>query len=430
MTARVITSGLAVVLYSYLRSGVHQPLADLIFIAALILSNIPSGERLPSTDAGVLINMTAGFILALLLALVSNMYGGLVVGFLEEMGVRVSIDLSFLLPLAYTVSLPLALAMISLLRKLPLYTACLVILLKDDDKWRVLTGGSKEKYLQFSRLRTFRAILEGSERERWSKSTNLVIQMYFKAYPLADRVPWALMEPADGGRGTVYVGFDVSRRFMPAGPLETLRERVEVAVRAAICDPRGTVVRMKTIKGARGEVLGYHLTKGLLENVVDESKAVLGSEPKRLVLMKDGRVGRAERELVKEGIGEFSSSTGIQVELYSVEKRIVERIYKGVGSPTPGTYVKLSDGSLLLVSSLPPGGHPQPLRITRILAAPEGSGPRIEEFAREFFHLSHLHWQSMFSKIKTALPLKVVQEIGEFATKGVDIPGVVGYLPL
>ncbi len=128
MTARVITSGLAVVLYSYLRPGVYQPLADLIFIAALILSNIPSGERLPGTDAGVLINMTAGFILALLLALVGRMYGGLVVGFLEEMGVRVSIDLSFLLPLAYAVSLPLALAMIPLLRKLPLYTACLVIL--------------------------------------------------------------------------------------------------------------------------------------------------------------------------------------------------------------------------------------------------------------------------------------------------------------
>ena len=125
----MITSVMALALYSYLRPGVQmQPLADLIFIIALIFSNIPSGERLPSTEAGVLVNMAAGFALALVTFLLIHTVGHLVARFYAEMGMEVSIDLSFILPLVYTVSLPLASAMIPLLRKLPLYTALLIAL--------------------------------------------------------------------------------------------------------------------------------------------------------------------------------------------------------------------------------------------------------------------------------------------------------------
>jgi hypothetical protein len=48
--------------------------------------------------------------------------------------------------------------------------------------------------------------------------------------------------------------------------------------------------------------------------------------------------------------------------------------------------------------------------------------PRVEELAREYYHLTFLDWVSFYSKSKFALPQRITQKTGEYLSYQVRVP--------
>jgi len=321
---------------------------------------------------------------------------------------------------------------------------------KGEQKFEFIKGVSertsrdKVKSYQFLLVETARKIIGGKK----SIAYNLASQIYFKASPGEKRTLWILLNPAGEVGNTVYAAYDVSREITREYDEETrrvIREKKEAAARAAICDCFGFTIKMKSKISPTGEILTSETIKDLILGLEEDARKALkqfGHELKRFVLFKDGEVHLNERVIVRRTVSEIREATpDVDLELYSVIKRSIKRIYIGEKNPPPGFYVIFADdkSGLIVSSDLSyqrdkTSGEERlsasTLLIKKEVVIPQNKFVPIKQILQEFFDLTRLHWQSLKFKMKTCLPLKLVQEIGQYSRREIIIPEDISYIPL
>ena len=288
--------------------------------------------------------------------------------------------------------------------------------------------------------------------------TNLVPQIYLKLFGRHSAV-WLCNKPADGyvypfNSGiTAYACFDVSRRR---------KLKSQVSVFTAVTDGYGRFIAYDTVP-AGGENLTHLAFEKLLESIArickEYSETFAVKEPglkfnlQRIVLYKDGQVDRSEAQIMKEVFEKGIPEEGIQplpqhfvgrrdlpqklaVDVVSVNKSSIRRMFVNDGSswsnPKRGQCVVERGGnSALLFSSQAirrqgeDANTVKPLQIELVhhfTFNSELPTPRVEELAREYYHLTFLDWVSFYSKSKFALPQRITQKTGEYLSYQVRVP--------
>jgi len=326
--------------------------------------------------------------------------------------------------------------------------AIIVLPYKGEQKFDFIKGSGTvqgaEKYFQFVLKDTMERVVKGDR----FLTHNVATQMYFKALvPGANEAVWILSRPAGGVGNTIYSAYDVSREVTREYDVKTKRvlvERTEAAARAAICDCFGLTVRLRSKVSPVGEALSRETIKDILLGLEKDAKKSLnlfGQDLKRIVMFKDGEMRINERRIIEQAVEEVRDFMGrFSFEGYSVVKGSIERIYgPNNGNPPPGFYVLLPDSQALLVSSDLSiqkdrvSGEDRllanPLLIRRETVIPE-NGVDLKTLLQEFFDLTRLHWQSLYFHTKTCLPLKLVQEIGQYSRREILFPQDIPYPPL
>lgn len=326
--------------------------------------------------------------------------------------------------------------------------AIVVLPFRGGQKYEFVKGASSfeegERYFQFVLRETVERAINGDR----FLTNNIVTQLYFKALdPTRNEALWILSKPAGGVGNTVYVAYDVSREVNREYDPKTKRvlvERTEAAARAAICDCFGLSVRMKSKVSPVGEALTRETIKDIiigLEKEARESLRHFGHDLKRIVMFKDGEIRINERRIIEQAVEEIREVLPeLRFEAYSVVKGGIERVY-GPGSTNPpaGFLVKLTESEALLISSDLSRQRDKVTGEERLLADPllirreievPGDGSNFDALLQEFFDLSRLHWQSLYAHTKTCLPLKLVQEIGEYSRREIVFPQDIAYPPL
>lgn len=192
-----------------------------------------------------------------------------------------------------------------------------------------------------------------------------------------------------------------------------------------------------------GEALTQETIKDLVFDLTiagEESLKRFNEPLKRLVFFKDGEIKYNERTIIEKGATEICNIQNIVVETLSVVKRSIERVYAdNDGNPPVGFYVIFDDKSGLLFSSdvsylKDKFSGEERMPVSPLFISYESIVPNsnfsIKSVLKEFFDLTRLHWNSIYFKMKTSLPLKLVQEIGEYSRREIIIPEDLSYLPL
>jgi hypothetical protein len=307
----------------------------------------------------------------------------------------------------------------------------------------VISDNTKAKIFQFLLKDTVKAIIDGQKH----KSYNIATQIYFKTLSAGKKEAlWILLDPAGGVGNTVYSAYDVSRqvnREYDEKTKKVIKERIEAAARASICDCFGLTIRMKSKISPVGEALTTDTVKDIvlsLENDAREALKYFNQDLRRFVLFKDGEIHSNERRIIEKGIEEIRELLpDVSFEAYSVVKSGIERIFSPNGNAPTGFYVELDNTKAILVSSDLSAQKDRmtgeerllaiPLTIRREVAIPDQNVP-LKQILHEFYDLIRLHWQSISFKTKTCLPLKLVQEIGEYSRREIIIPQDIAYPPL
>jgi len=330
-------------------------------------------------------------------------------------------------------------------------TVAVVILpYRGDQKFDFIKGSSikktkVKKRFQFLLTKTVDRILEKADRGTLS---NLALHLYFKSLdPDEGGAPWILMKPAGGVGSSAYAAYDVSRDVKREYDPQTghvIKERREAAARAAICDCYGFTIKMRSKISPVGEALTKDTIRDLILDMTAAGRDSLKkfNEPlKRLVLFKDGEIRFNEKAIIQKGINEVMEvEKSLAFEALSVVKSSIERVYTVDGkNPKPGFYVLLDENTGLLYSSdvshlVDKFTHEErmpaaPLLLRHEIMAPEGE-IQLKRVLSEFYDLTRLHWSSIYFKMKTCLPLKLVQEIGNYSRREIIIPEDLSYLPL
>jgi len=334
------------------------------------------------------------------------------------------------------------------LNKIPEPKICLVLLPKrGEHKFEFIKGakerGVRDRFYQFMRISTAKKIIEGKR----GYAENTVSQIYVKAGPGKDKALWILLEPAGKIGNTIYAAYDVSRdvkREYDEITKRVIKEKREAAARAAICDCFGLTVRQRSKISPTGEILTGETIKDLVLGLEKDGREGLkrfGHSLKRFVLFKDGEIHTNEKLIAEKAIKEIKEELkDVKFELYSVIKGGIERVYADDGNPPPGFYVIFDDNSGLIISSDLSYQRDKvtgeerlladPLLIRREVTIPSDNVPSIKQILHEFFDLTRLHWQSIIFKMKTCLPLKLVQEIGQYSRREIIIPEDISYLTI
>jgi hypothetical protein len=247
-----------------------------------------------------------------------------------------------------------------------------------------------------------------------------------------------------------YLGNEVVRRLMEKGnetvndePKVNDRNEKEAAARAALCDCYGLTIRMRSKISPVGEALTRETVTSLLFDLISDGKESLkrfNEDLRRLVLFKDGEVRINERTIIEKSFEEIKQvAPEVSFEVFSVIKGVIERVYTDEGNSPLGFYVIFDDRSALLFSSdftfqrdklsgeerVPVS----PLLLRYELAIPSKKFS-VAVILKEFFDLSRLHWNSIYFKTKTSLPMQLVQKIGDYSRREIVIPQDISYLPL
>jgi len=328
--------------------------------------------------------------------------------------------------------------------------AVVVLPYRGDQKFDFIKGSSLKKTkvkkrFQFVLTRTVSKVLERADRGILS---NLALHLYFKSLdPDEGGAPWILMKPAGGVGSTAYAAYDVSRdikREYDSQTGQVIKERREAAARAAICDCYGFTIRMRSKISPVGEALTRDTIRDLILDMIATGRDSLKKfdEPlQRLLLFKDGEIRFNEKALIEKGVNEVTEvEKSLVFEALSVVKSSIERVYTTEGgNPKPGFYVIVDEKTGLLYSSDVSHLTDKFTGEERMPAAPllirhEARSPwkniDLNTIMHEFFDLTILHWSSLHFKTKTCLPLKLVQEIGDYSRREIIIPEDLSYLPL
>jgi hypothetical protein len=300
------------------------------------------------------------------------------------------------------------------------------------------------KNFQFITINTVQRIITKSDR---GIAYNMALHLYLKAMDLnKGEAPWILLKPAGNVGGTAYAAYDVSREISRDYDPRTRRvivERKEAAARAALCDCYGLTIRMRSKISPVGEALTRETVTSLLFDLISDGKESLkrfNEDLRRLVLFKDGEVRINERTIIEKSFEEIRQVTPeVSFEVFSVIKGVIERVYTDEGNPPVGFYVIFDERSALLFSSDVSfqrdklSGEERvpvsPLLLRYELAIPNKMFS-VAVILKEFFDLSRLHWNSIYFKTKTSLPLQLVQKIGDYSRREIVIPQDISYLPV
>jgi hypothetical protein len=289
-------------------------------------------------------------------------------------------------------------------------------------------------------------------------SSNLAPQIYLKLYGrhaavwLCDKAADSHVYPFNSGI-TAYACFDVSRRK---------KLKSQVSVFTAVTDGYGRFIAYDTVP-AGGENLTPLAFAKLIENISrickQYSDIFSAREPQlkfnlqRIVLYKDGQVDRREAEMMKDVFEKGIPEEGIQplaqhyngrrdlpqslaIDILGVNKSSIKRLFIRSGStwmnPKRGLcIIERGSKSALLVSSQAQKKQGvefstvKPLQIEHIHHFTINSSlqsPKIEDLAREYYHLTFLDWVSFYQRSKFALPQRITQKTGEYLSHFVNVP--------
>lgn len=299
------------------------------------------------------------------------------------------------------------------------------------DSWKPISS----RKAQFLRIQTARDAINGKQ----FILRNLALQIYLKTEKHGEAL-WILDKPAGEIGNTLYGGYDVTREVKREYNEETkeiISERKEAAAEAAVCDSRGLVVMMRSLISPTGETLTPDTVSELFRSMVQRGEISLSKfdeKPSRLVLFKDGKVFKM-RDLpnVKAGYKKVQEEfQGLAFDLISVVKGGIRRIYSMEAENVPrGTYVVFNDKlGIINASQL----LHQKGRVTanpkRLEVAFSSNGVKVKQIIEEFFDLTALDWASLYMPVSTAIPLKMVQNLGEYLRRDIYIPEHVDYIPL
>jgi hypothetical protein len=299
------------------------------------------------------------------------------------------------------------------------------------DSWQPISS----RKAQFLRIQTARDAINGKQ----FILRNIVLQIYLKTEKHGEAL-WILDRPAGRVGNTLYGGYDVTREVKREYNEETkeiISERKEAAAEAAVCDSRGLVVMIQSLISPTGETLTPDTVSELFRSMIQRGEMSLSKfdeKPKRLVLFKDGKVFK-KRDLpnVKAGYRKVQKEfQGLSFDLISVIKGGIRRIYSLDDKNVPrGTYIVFNDKvGIINASQL----IHQKERVTaspkRLEVAFSSNGVNVKQIIEEFFDLTALDWASLYMPVSTAIPLKIVQNLGEYLRRDIYIPEHVDYIPL
>ena len=289
--------------------------------------------------------------------------------------------------------------------------------------------------IQFLRLQTARKALDGQE----FVLRNLALQLYLKSEERGEAM-WILDSPAGKVGNTLYAGFDVTRETKKEYDEETkeiISERKEATAVAAVCDSRGLLVLMRSLISSTGEILTPNTVSELFRSMVQRGEISLSKfdeKPNRVVLFKDGKVyKKTDLPNVRAGYRKVKSEfPGLSFDLISVVKGGIYRIYTLDNKNSPrGTYVLFNDKvALINASQLTYQKERVTANPKRIEVAFSSQGVDVKQIVMEFFDLTVLDWASLLVPISTAIPLKLVQNLGEYLREDIYVPEHINYIVL
>lgn len=287
---------------------------------------------------------------------------------------------------------------------------------------------------------------------------NIIPQLYLKLFGrnaavwLCRRAADSYLYPFNSGI-TAYACFDVSRRK---------KLKAQVSVFTAVTDGYGRFITYDKIP-AGGENLTPLAFEKLIEKIAQVCKQYadifalrernLPFNLRRIVFYKDGQIDRREAEMMKAVFEDGIPEEGIQplaqhfanrqdlpeslaIDIIGVNKSSIKRVLMKEGyawsNPKRGLCLTERGGkSALLVGSqaqkrgIEELNTLQPLLIEHIHHFTINSSlpaPRVEDLAREYYHLTFLDWVTFYQRSKFALPQRITQKTGEYLSSQVDVP--------
>lgn len=278
---------------------------------------------------------------------------------------------------------------------------------------------------------------------------NILVQIYLKTLIRGEAV-WLLNEPAGGSPHTCYMGYDVSRiteRLFDPTSKTWIREMKEAAAYAAVCDSYGRVIECRSLPAQRGEMLTPDDVVRLLYEVLHECKTSMnefyGEDFTRLVIFRDGNISSTDLQMMDRGIEKLFETIGnkytkLTIDVVAVIKTGIERLFSDDRTnPSVGDYVILDESNALLCTSdlkqRSDRLSAKPIKLYYPLSKSLDYSSRrrpMEHIVHEFVDLTKLYWVSLVYTPKVALPLKIVQRIGQLAVRDVSVPRDVPYIPL